>query len=120
MAKSNAHRKTNLIFDPLLLNQLSKTGNVVPQSGPPDCTYFDLGELENLPLNTSNFLFLHVNCRSIRKNFQSLQNFLLFMKVKPFAIAITESWLVEGEEIFFTLPGFDFISIPRPYGEGGG
>ena len=72
------------------------------------------------PYRYSKFLHLHVNCRSIRKNFSSLLELLGCMNVQPSAIAITETWLGEGEGDFFSLPGYDLISVPRQDRGGGG
>jgi len=42
------------------------------------------------------------------------------MSSKPAAIAITESLFVQGEELFFSLPGYEFISQSRQISRGGG
>ena len=42
------------------------------------------------------------------------------MKDKSSIIAITETWLSEGEDILFSIDGYKFISMPRESVRGGG
>jgi len=84
------------------------------------CSYITTDKLSSSPTNINAFTLLHVNVRSLRKNYNSLLTLLLSMKNKPTFIAITESWLTSGEHIFFSIPEYEFISLPRESCRGGG
>ena len=45
--------------------------------------------------NHAGLNFVHVNCRSIKKNFGPLNNFLNLFSSKLTAIAVTETWLTD-------------------------
>lgn len=63
---------------------------------------------------------LHVNCRSIKKNFGNLSN-LLNLLISPLsAIAVTETWLTESVQDIFQIPGYKFFSNSRSDKPGGG
>lgn len=52
---------------------------------------------------------LSINIRSIRKNFNSLKSFLLFVKFKFMFIVVTETWLDKCIDRGFDLPGYNCI-----------
>jgi len=125
MAKNyiqNILNATDTIVDPFFLIQCGNNASDIdkPVHNTVFCKYITVGDLDKLPVNTTTFSFLQVNCRSIRKNFPSLINQLSNMKMKLSAIALTETWLEKGEYIFFFFPHYDLISVPRPTGRDGG
>ena len=65
------------------------------------------------------FSCLHVNCRSIKKNFSSLESFLHVINNPFCAIGITETWLRDCDPIY-DIDGFKFMGNNRVDRRGGG
>src|SRR6188768_1208672 len=61
----------------------------------------------------SNFNLLHVNCRSLQKNYDSLCSLVEYIKSPFIAIAVTETWLNPHNENFYSLQGFTLVSNSR-------
>jgi len=87
-----------------------------------NCIYIDENELESfLPTcSASNLNLLHINCRSMNKNFDKLQNLLDTMKAKFTIIAVTETWLSKTTDELYNLEGYNFTNISRTDKKGGG
>jgi exonuclease III len=89
------------------------------------CNYIDESVLCNFLTNTANklvkpFSVLHINCRSIVKNFNSLLDLLHLSKIQPSVIAVTETWLSGFNEHLYDIPGYSFVCISRDHKKGGG
>jgi hypothetical protein len=63
---------------------------------------------------------LHINCRSLKKNFGSIKGLFNFISFPLFAIAVTETWLTEHLQDAYRLPGYNFVSNARIGKTGGG
>ena len=63
---------------------------------------------------------MHVNCRSIKKNFREIVNFIELLSKPLTAIAVTETWLNASNQDTFSLSGYKFISQIRNEKIGGG
>ena len=63
---------------------------------------------------------LHVNCRSLKKNFNSLNNLLNMVNYSISVIAVTETWLSDSLRDVYDIPGYNFISLPRTGKSSGG
>src|ERR1043165_975449 len=63
---------------------------------------------------------MHINTRSIKKNFDKIQELLHNIPGALTAIAITETWLTGNLQDAFFLPGYNFISKCRHRRTGGG
>ena len=64
-----------------------------------------------------------INCRSAKKNGDSIHNHIIEHNSE--CIALTETWLKRGDEVLphrskLVPNGYQFISVPRPKGRGGG
>ena len=70
--------------------------------------------------DTSAINLMHVNCRSLKKNFSSLNNLIYSLSGIISALAVTETWLTESLQDVYNIPGYNFISIPRIGKTGGG
>jgi hypothetical protein len=68
----------------------------------------------------SAFNLMHVNCRSLKKNFGPLNDLLSHLTHPLCAIAVTETWLTEALQDVFVIPGYKFVSSPRINKSGGG
>ena len=83
-----------------------------------NCSYSTCAEF--IPQNNVFLSVLSVNSRSLRKNFFSLSQLLYSIPTRPNIIAITETWLQDGDEMYLAIPNYNFVSSPRPVGRGGG
>ena len=61
------------------------------------------------------FSILSINIRSIRKNFNLLLLLLQSIKHKYSIITLCETWLFEGEEEMYHIPGYKMYSISRAH-----
>ena len=77
------------------------------------CEFFNFEEKDS-------FNAIHINCRSLNKNFKALENLLIFISEKLTVIAVSETWLTELSEDTFNLTGYSFVSKSRVNKIGGG
>ena len=56
---------------------------------------------------------MHINCRSISKNFDDILNLLHPVTTLPTVLAVTETWLTEDTQNLFQIPGYNFITQSR-------
>jgi len=75
--------------------------------------FFDFKDKEAVNL-------LHLNIRSMKKNFDQLLALLTNMSCPLSSIAVSETWLTESSQDIFFLTGYNFESIHRPVKMGGG
>jgi len=69
---------------------------------------------------SNNFVILHLNARSLLKNFTKLEIFISTLRRKPDVITVSETWLKHTQEKLCTLMGYHFVSRPRIKRRGGG
>ena len=63
---------------------------------------------------------MHINCRSLKKNFEPVKNFLNFLSVPISVLAVTETWLNDSLHDVFFIKGYNFFSKCRINKSGGG
>jgi hypothetical protein len=63
---------------------------------------------------------IHINCRSLKKNFSNVVNLLSTLSNPLTAIALSETWLSVLNQDTYSLPGYKFVSQPRVDKIGGG
>ena len=69
----------------------------------------------------NHFSLLHVNARSLNKNFDALELLIMSINQFPFSvIGITETWLHSNSPSIFQLQNYNFIRADRVHGKGGG
>ena len=79
----------------------------------------DLGKF--FKFNDTNALnLIHINARSLKKNFCHLETLLKNIPGQVSALAITETWLSESTSDLFLIPNYNFVSNPRSQKPGGG
>ena len=66
------------------------------------------------------FNIIHINIRSLHKNFDALKAFLNCLPKPPDIIAITETWLQEHTKHLYSLEGYDSHHLVRTEREHGG
>lgn len=86
------------------------------------CTeYSELEFNNNFPISEKSFKLLHINMRSLKKNFLELTNFLNLLETDLDAIAITETWFDDHTEIdYFNILNYNFFHKARQKKRGGG
>ena len=75
--------------------------------------FFDFGHGPKLNI-------MHVNCRSINKNYKSLVNLLHRISEPLTAIGVTETWLNSNYDASFDIKGYKFVTTSRVNRSGGG
>ena len=61
----------------------------------------------------SNLLVVHVNISSLPKNFDALEHFILNLKIKPYVILVSETWLDNAHAASFALDGYSLTSLQQ-------
>ena len=80
-----------------------------------NCIYLLLEDVPNYIGNTLNcHNFMHINCRSLQKNFDSLSSLISCINKPLTVLAVSETWLKPNNEDAFNLPGYAFVSCSRP------
>ena len=85
------------------------------------CKYY--GESEMKAINSEwnkTFSILHLNCRTIKKNFTKLSILLKSLETDFDVIAISETWLNESEHELFDIQDYTCTFISRNEKRGGG
>jgi len=78
-----------------------------------DCKYYDISSLSNhlyCGNATSNLLFkLHVNIRSLSKNFEDFYDLLLSLPHQPDIVCVSETRIKHNSLVNISLPGYQFF-----------
>ena len=82
-----------------------------------DNCYILTPDFQNLYANNKDFCMLHINIRSLYKNFEKLEELLSVLGKMPEIIAISETKLNSNLKTF--LPGYTFIHNNSPTNAGG-
>ena len=116
----------------LYFNPISNCNTVISSDIDPDsnflnltskCSYYNEQELNDLIGNKKdaiNFSLLHLNARSLLKNFDKFTQLLDSSQHEFSAIGISETWLNDINEDYVNITGFRFISSNRVGRLGGG
>ena len=93
-----------------------------PTNSAAECSYISASDLPKLlPLNyDTGITLMHVNCRSLPKNFNSLQILVQYLDRPITAIALTETWLKEYMTDLYDLPDYNLVCNSRAKKAGGG
>ena len=78
-----------------------------------ECHYVVANEYKPIINCSDSFYILQANCRSLLKFFEMLQVMLMDLSITPSVIAISETWLSVGAEIYYNLPNYSFVSLPQ-------
>ena len=119
----------NINFNPFLNKNILLNNN-----GDPDCNFFDEYCLTNTPylncdevkttLNSQDdFSIIHVNLRSMSKNFENFKTLLANCSHEFSMICITETWCKDDAIKFnsnYQLPNYNVVHFPRKNRTGGG
>jgi len=69
---------------------------------------------------SATYNFLHTNCRSLQKNFDSLSCLIAHINAPFTAIGVSETWLKAHNEDIYILQGYKFLPCSRLHRPGGG
>ena len=83
------------------------------------CKMVSVSEFERMNVSDYQFSIIHLNIRSIRKNFSLLESFLSFNDDYFDVVALTETWLCSDYDVVFQLRGYNKFSIYRNSHGGG-
>ena len=105
----------------LYLNPISNCNTVISSDIDPDSnflnlTYYNESELNDLigyKKDAVNFSLLHLNARSLLKNFDKFTQLLDSSQHEFSAIGISETWLNDINEDYVNITGYRFISSNR-------
>ena len=85
------------------------------------CSCFTPSKFNNsFQNNESNFTILHINARSLSRNFDNISDFLSTLSPSFSIIAISETWINGQPIIPYHLSGYTFLHSDRETGRGGG
>lgn len=125
----------SLVFRPFVSDQVDDNKFLLNEVDlDPDINYYNGVPLPNSQYTTSTDLndirskvdcskcisLLHVNCRSIVKNFDTMLTTVTIMKPQPPLIAVSEIWTTEDNEDLFNISGYKLIAKSRIHKRGGG
>ena len=117
-----------LIFKPFVVDQVDYNKFLINESdldpdinlcnsyALPDSIYVtntDLNDVHSSIDHSDCIFILHVNCRSIQKNYNNLLTTINIISPPIPIIAVSEIWTHEGNEDLFGLPGYIFWWLNR-------
>jgi len=103
------------------LNLFNNDDLSLPLNWNPDkCKYITTDELFNNNIYCNKFTITQINTRSIKKNFEPLKAYIGSFRSPPQVITLAETWLKENDHVYYNIPGYNLISLPRPNRIGGG
>ena len=82
--------------------------------------YVTQEQLEVSVSSCMGFSMIHFNARSLKKNFDKIEKFILYCKIKFDVIAVSENWLTQNETDQFKLRGYEVTHLVRKNKGGGG
>ena len=87
----------------------------------PPCHYYLPNEFKEAFVQTGNdFSILHVNVRSLCKNFDALKELLFITQYKFSMICVTETWLNDTSPFLFDIDNYSLLNVNRKGIKGGG
>ena len=111
-------------FDNVLLNNTNDPDeNIFNNLSQIDSVFYAVGEAATSfkKINNKTFSVLHLNVRSLNKNFESLKELLTTIKFEFKVICLRETWGTDDprNETLFNLENYTSINQVRKHGRGG-
>lgn len=121
----------NSLYDDNLINNTTNTFNlelsqIKKIAGHQDINclskYYNFEEYTSAlnPLANNYISVIHINIRSLQKNFDILKSFLNCLPKPPEVIAVTETWLQQNTKHLYFLEGYESFHLTRTVREHGG
>ena len=108
----------NLIFKKKSLDNIPTTSNTTNCAITTKHVQYITSSEINTHFNNS-LIIIHVNVRSLNKNFDKLYELITEMKIKPDVIGLTETWINKTRPFTNSLPGYNFIHNNSKQSHGG-
>ena len=91
-------------FDIDVINKISGHSDISALS-----RYYNIEEYstETEHMGKNYLSIMHINIRSLQKNFDTLKSFLNCLPKPPDVLAVTETWLKETTKHLYSLDGYD-------------
>ena len=84
------------------------------------CEYFDLNETNKMYTSKNNSLnILHLNIRSLNKNYDKLYDFLQSLLYLPDIVCLSESRIKKQPLVNINIPGYSFVNVAPLRNAGG-
>ena len=77
------------------------------------CEYYTVEQLKRNNYMKESLSVIHFNCRSMKANFSKIKQCLSQLGNKFTAVAISETWLEDGQEILYNLEGYELFCNNR-------
>ena len=117
----NTCKSYNVLPNEISLNSLLEGDNADNTFTLCESKYLTLDEIDSHCANfKSDSQFLHINCRSLSKNFDSILSLIAIFEHSFTAIGVSETWLRDHNADIFKIPGYKFVSCNRQRKLGGG
>lgn len=119
-SKCNVDNLDYLSCDDENANSIIDYSELLPNSI--ECDYKSVDDLNTDYKNYDKFTVLQMNCRSLPKNFHSINIFINSLSFKPSVICVSETWLESDTNItnIYKLHNYVFLSRCRKSKRGGG
>nr|XP_054755525.1 uncharacterized protein LOC129261488 [Lytechinus pictus] len=102
----------------LLKSLLMDDGFNIPEPVINECKYINC---EDFQCNGENFSVMHINSRSLFKNFEDLAVLLSCINHNFSVIGVSETWFTPSTEVaMFDIPGYSLVQVCRSNKKGGG
>ena len=75
------------------------------------CQYLSLNSSLPCDFNASKLFFMHLNIRSLSKNYDKLIEFLTNVRLRPHIISLTETKIKDKPLVNITIPGYTFLHV---------
>jgi Reverse transcriptase (RNA-dependent DNA polymerase)/Endonuclease-reverse transcriptase len=86
-----------------------------------NCSYASIEDCMYWPKFDNPMTIIHINCRSLNKNFDSIHSFIMSLSLLPSVILLTETWLSSESPLhFYHLENYSLLSKPRESNKSGG
>ena len=119
---NNQNATASLSFDNLISKDINFHTNDIFNDKFQDISspYVTVNQLKSKDVS-ERFSLMHMNIRSLNKNFEIFELFLSSLNDFPFSvIGVTETWLHTNSPDLFGIENYNFIRNDRKYGKGGG
>ena len=83
------------------------------------CKYYETSNIFSISSNSNSISIIHINIRSLQKNFDSLHEILCSLPIRPKIICLYESRINHKPFINIELPDYKFVHIDSPTSAGG-
>ena len=112
----NAELRTVL---PESMNISTSSSNIFSTFNSNQNHYCSIKECSTVFHDSKNFMIMHVNTRSLHKNFEKREELIHEINITPDVIAISETKLKDNTPFSYSLFGYDFVSKNSSTNAGG-